>query len=462
MPTKTRTIITGTGSYLPPRVIPNAHFLDHTFLREADGKSNQEIIEKFRTIAGMNSRRYALNNQVTSDLATLAAEDLFSKHDILPNDVDCLLVAHNFGDVYGPPGTGTKLDLVPTIASRVKAQVGIRNPQTMAYDLIASKAASDWLHQNHRYTRKSMNHVFIDPEYLDSSLDAVAIAHGMGLHLAVANTYRDPEDLESLVVLHTREDDVAQKVKQNLKLNSNAAAYSVVFGCPGFLEAVRQARSYIEARVINNALIIGAENLPVIGDPNDPDSLLWAAGAGTYFLEGVQSTRKIGFLSHASRTDAITFQLGGKIGDPMQMLRMDRALNPELDGENLFLRMQGHIVSKYASKKVPPVVTESMRQAEVPIGKISKVLLHQANAKMDESILARLFKEHDIRRKDIPPDIMPMIIEWMGNNSVATIPILLDQIKKRKISHEINSGDNVIMASVGAGMNINSTIYREP
>jgi 3-oxoacyl-[acyl-carrier-protein] synthase-3 len=79
---------------------------------------------------------------------------------------------------------------------------------------------------------------------------------------------------------------------------------------------------------------------------------------------------------------------------------------------------------------------------------------------MDEAILERLFKLYKI--DDIPENIMPMTISWLGNSSVATLPTLLDLLQKGKIENHnrLQSGDIVVFASVGAGMNINSMIYR--
>jgi len=56
---------------------------------------------------------------------------------------------------------------------------------------------------------------------------------------------------------------------------------------------------------------------------------------------------------------------------------------------------------------------------------------------------------------------MPMCIHKLGNSSVATVPTLLDLVKKGEIeNHEINKGDVIIFASVGAGMNINAVVYK--
>ena len=80
---------------------------------------------------------------------------------------------------------------------------------------------------------------------------------------------------------------------------------------------------------------------------------------------------------------------------------------------------------------------------------------------MDAAILKRLFKLYDTA--DIPEDIMPMTIHWAGNSSVATLPTLFDLIQKGKMeNHKLNSGDIAVFASVGAGMNVNSMVYRMP
>ena len=92
------------------------------------------------------------------------------------------------------------------------------------------------------------------------------------------------------------------------------------------------------------------------------------------------------------------------------------------------------------------------------LSKISKVLIHQANEKMDEAILKRLYRLYKL--KELPDNIMPMTIDELGNSSVATVPTLYDLIIRGKLkNHEINTGENILFASVGAGMNINCFVY---
>jgi 3-oxoacyl-[acyl-carrier-protein] synthase-3 len=80
---------------------------------------------------------------------------------------------------------------------------------------------------------------------------------------------------------------------------------------------------------------------------------------------------------------------------------------------------------------------------------------------MDDAILERLFQLYG--ESNIPEHVMPMTISWLGNASVATVPTLLDLILNGKMEdHEINSGDKIVFASVGAGMNINAVVYLWP
>ncbi|MBL7876093.1 MAG: ketoacyl-ACP synthase III, partial [Cyclobacteriaceae bacterium] len=77
----------------------------------------------------------------------------------------------------------------------------------------------------------------------------------------------------------------------------------------------------------------------------------------------------------------------------------------------------------------------------------------------DAAILQRLFRLYG---QEAPCDkLMPMTISWLGNSSVATIPTLLDLILKNKFPEQsIQSGNKVVFASVGAGMNINAVLYQ--
>lgn len=128
--------ITGTGSYIPSQVTANSSFSKHEFLN-ADGSpfkhANEVIIQKFKAITGIEQRRYVNDQYTTSDIAFFAAEKAIEDAKIDKETIDYIIVAHNFGDIK--KGT-IQSDMVPSIASRVKHSLKIKNPRCVGYDVL--------------------------------------------------------------------------------------------------------------------------------------------------------------------------------------------------------------------------------------------------------------------------------------------------------------------------------------
>jgi 3-oxoacyl-[acyl-carrier-protein] synthase-3 len=133
---KLYSVITGTGCYIPTNRIKNEDFLKNQFY-DKEGikldKTNQEIIDKFFEITTIGERRYASDDQVTSDIAYYAAVAALDSAKISKEELDYIIVAQNFGDTRKDL---KRMDAVPSLASRVKHKLGIKNPDTIAYDLL--------------------------------------------------------------------------------------------------------------------------------------------------------------------------------------------------------------------------------------------------------------------------------------------------------------------------------------
>ncbi len=352
-------VITGTGSYVPSERIMNEDFLTREFFETYDKKlerPNREIIDKFLEITTIAERRYVPDDLVTSDIAFFAARDAIETAGIYKEELDHIIVAHNFGDVRAE---NKRSDFVPSLAARVKRQLEIKNPKSVAYDII--------------------------------------------------------------------------------------------FGCPGWLQALIQADYYIRSGDAKKVLVIGAEVLSRVSDPHDRDSMLYADGAGAVVVEGKRSEQPTGILAHTAQSDAFLFS---------GMLHMDKSYNPDKPNKDeIFLKMNGRKLYQYALNTVPQAIKTCLEKSNIHLNDIKKVLIHQANGKMDDAILKRLFQLYDLTES--PHDVMPMTISWLGNSSVATIPTLFDFILKGKLNeHQLNPGDHVAFASVGAGMNINAMVYK--
>ncbi|MCX5801789.1 MAG: ketoacyl-ACP synthase III [Candidatus Eisenbacteria bacterium] len=281
---------------------------------------------------------------------------------------------------------------------------------------------------------------------------------------ALGSSGIDKETLDYIILAHNFGDvrannrrtdlvpSLAARVKQKLEIrNPKTVAYDLPFGCPGWLQGMIQSDYYLKSGDAKRILVIGAEILSRVSDPHDIDSMIYADGAGATILEATQSSEPVGILSHAARSDT----------HHAYLLYMGGSNKRDGGGNELFLKMHGHKLYEYALGTVPGVVKESLDKAGLSLSNVSKVLLHQANAKMDEAILKRLFRLYGEER--VAHHIMPMTISWLGNSSVATMPTLLDLLLKGRIEdHGLARGDNVVFAAVGAGMNINSLVYRMP
>ena len=244
---------------------------------------------------------------------------------------------------------------------------------------------------------------------------------------------------------------IAARVKHKLRIkNPYTVAFDIPFGCPGWLQGMIMADYYIKSGDAQRVLVIGAEILSRVCDPHDIDSMIYADGAGATLLQATD--QDAGILSHVTRSDSY---------DKAYLLRLGTSYNPGHNGNDLFVKMDGHEIYKYAVRNVPQVVKKNLEKSGIGLQDVKKVLIHQANGKMDEAILKRLFKLYDI--KEIPPDIMPMTISWCGNSSVATLPTMIDLIRRGQLdNHRLDPGDIAVFSSVGAGMNINSMVYRVP
>jgi 3-oxoacyl-[acyl-carrier-protein] synthase-3 len=361
MTTKIYSVIVGTGSYIPERIVPNAAFLQNEFYKSReepfDASKNEEIIEKFRAISEIRERRYVDDDLVTSEIATRAARNALTSSGIDGESLDYIVVAHNFGDV---PADNPRSDMVPSLAARVKQRLEIDNPRCVAYDL--------------------------------------------------------------------------------------------PFGCAGWLQGVIQADYFLRSGDAKRAMIIGAETLSRVADPCDRDSMLYADGAGCTIFEARTSSEPVGILAHSTRSDALKHA---------SLMWMGESFKPGQGGSAKFLKMQGRRLYEYAVTVVPELLRDNLRDVGLSVPDVDKILMHQANAKMNGAILKRLLKLEEL--ETAAEGIMPMTISFLGNSSVATVPTMLDLIVNGKLEGQtFESGNIVVFAGVGAGMNSNSAIYRWP
>jgi 3-oxoacyl-[acyl-carrier-protein] synthase-3 len=272
-----------------------------------------------------------------------------------------------------------------------------------------------------------------------SALDQIIVAHNFG---NISDSESSIDTLPSL----------ASRIKHRLGIAAGGCvAYDILFGCPGFLQAFIIADALGKAGVAKNCLLIGTETLSRITDPFDRDSMIFGDGAGAFvtsFSETASSEK--GLICSVARSYT---------GEEVDYITMARSNNPAHQPARLYMKMKGRQVYDFALRELPMLMKACLDKAGQPLQSLKKIFIHQTNARMDLAIVQALFQLYD--QPVIPQNISPMIIDWLGNNSVATIPTLYDLVLKGQLApHQLSDGDLVMFASVGAGLNMNAVCYR--
>ena len=183
-------------------------------------------------------------------------------------------------------------------------------------------------------------------------------------------------------------------------------------------------------------------------DPHDRDSMIYSDGAGAVIIESTDDEG--GIIAHESATHAF---------DEAHFIYFGETNSQDSEDDRRYIKMYGRKIYEFALTNVPLAMKSCLDKSGINISDVKKILIHQANEKMDEAIVKRFYQLYNM---EMPENIMPMSIGKLGNSSVATIPTLYDIILNGNMENqEINKGDVIIFASVGAGMNINAIVYKQ-
>ena len=174
-----------------------------------------------------------------------------------------------------------------------------------------------------------------------------------------------------------------------------------------------------------------------------------ADGAGAVLLEGKEVTNGRGVLAHKAVSHTL---------EEAYYLHLGQSNFPESDSRVRYIKMEGRKIYEYALSQVPQAMKAALDKSGRDISELKMIFIHQANEKMDEAIINRFYRLYGIRK--VPNGVVPMNIHELGNSSVATVPTLFHQVMDGAIpGHELQEGDLIMFASVGAGMHINAMIY---
>ena len=268
-----------------------------------------------------------------------------------------------------------------------------------------------------------------------STGETVAELAAAACEKALRDAGRAPSDVDLLLVATCSPESgipcVACQVQAMIGAGS-AVAFDLNAACSGFLFALHTAWAYMEAGVYRSVLIVGAEVLSKLVDWTDRGTcILFGDGAGAVLAEYRSESSIFRFVQHSD-------------GNKGEVLACDSRplVNPYADipMSAPHVRMDGREVFAFAVRRVPEGIEEVLAREGLTADDIDLFVLHQANYRIIEGIAKRL--KQDIGK-------FPVNLERVGNMSSATIPVLLDELKREG---RLQEGMKVVLSGFGAGL----------
>ena len=218
----------------------------------------------------------------------------------------------------------------------------------------------------------------------------------------------------------------------------NAATMDITAGCTGFIYALETAYALLSVNSSRKrALVIGSDILTRFTDWSDRGScVLFGDGAGAVLIEKTECTERRGILRTILRADGSGYE--------HLMIKDGGSRNPFKDSQFIekapYIFMNGHAVYNFAVKAVVEIIEGFLVEEKISIDDISRIIPHQANARIVSAAGKRL---------GIPEEKFFLNIEEYANTSAASIPIALDELNR---SGDIHRGDLILMVGFGAGL----------
>lgn len=206
-----------------------------------------------------------------------------------------------------------------------------------------------------------------------------------------------------------------------------AGCLDIGAACTGFLSALALACGQIESGRARCALVVGADFMSRITDPDDRSTAaVFGDGAGAVVV--VPSPE-------AGRIQPVVLGADGAGADHIYLKRADGGL-----------RMQGHETFREAVARLSAVSLEAAAATGVALDEIDLFVYHQANGRILAAVGERL---------GLPRDRVVDCISQYGNTCAATLPLALAHAEREG---SLREGARVLLGAFGAGFTWGATV----
>ena len=255
---------------------------------------------------------------------------------------------------------------------------------------------------------------------------------------ALADAKMSPEEIDFILVATLTPDylcpNTACLIQQALGAKRSCAV-DLQAACTGYLYALAMAKSFIEAGMYHNVLIIAVEKLSSITNYKDRSTcILFGDGAGACVVSSKGSGLAISSVhlgADGEQAELLILPAGG--------CRLP-ASEETVKNDQHYIRMAGNEVFKHAVRRMEAACKECLNDAGLLERDISWLIPHQANLRIIDAIGKRF--EH------LPDDRIYKTVHKYGNTSASSIGIALDELRKE---HQIQSGERILLTAFGGG-----------
>ncbi|MGB2768361.1 MAG: beta-ketoacyl-ACP synthase III [Candidatus Zixiibacteriota bacterium] len=223
----------------------------------------------------------------------------------------------------------------------------------------------------------------------------------------------------------------------------NAAVLDIVAACSGFLYGLSIASAFIGIGQYRNVLVIGVETLSKITDWEDRDTcVLFGDGAGAAVVSATTEDKGI-LATSLSGDGSLANLLHIPVGGAKVPLTKEN-----FDSRQHYIFMRGNEVFKSAVRAMESSAKSIIQQVGLSSEEIDLLIPHQANIRIIEALAKRL---------KVPMDKVYVNIDRYGNTSAASVPIALDEARKKGV---IKEGSNTVLVAFGAGFTWGSAVIK--